>query len=323
MRTKRDIAREYASKFPNHPLRAIARLLAKDLPDLFDFETARNHLNCITGTQKGKMKVTHSKRAEPGKRPSIPPIPESVATPWEPLVLKAKRILVLSDIHVPYHDGPALQAALKYGDSYKPDLVLLNGDIVDFHAISRYQKDPRCRSLSKEIEAIRQLLSHLKARYKARIIYKLGNHEERWWHYLWGKAPELLGCDFAEMAAVVEAEKNGVEMVDGQRRIFLGYLTVLHGHELPKGMTNPVNPARGAFLRSIDITLIGHQHRTSEHTETTMNGQTITCWSTGCLCELHPEYARINRWNHGFATVDLSGDDFKVTNKRIHHGKVL
>jgi hypothetical protein len=47
------------------------------------------------------------------------------------------------------------------------------------------------------------------------------------------------------------------------------------------------------------------------------------CWSTGCLCDLTPEYARINRWNHGAAIVTVFDDgEYEVHNFRIAHGKV-
>ena len=50
----------------------------------------------------------------------------------------------------------------------------------------------------------------------------------------------------------------------------------------------------------------------------------ITTWSTGCLCDLTPEYARLNRWNHGAAHVEISnGGDFHVTNFRIREGQLL
>jgi hypothetical protein len=51
----------------------------------------------------------------------------------------------------------------------------------------------------------------------------------------------------------------------------------------------------------------------------------ITTWSLGCMCELHPPYMPLNKWNHGFAIVDLddNGTDFEVRNKRILKGKVL
>jgi hypothetical protein len=42
------------------------------------------------------------------------------------------------------------------------------------------------------------------------------------------------------------------------------------------------------------------------------------CWSTGCLCDLTPDYSRVNRWNHGFAVVEVDeAGSFNVDNLRI------
>jgi hypothetical protein len=49
-----------------------------------------------------------------------------------------------------------------------------------------------------------------------------------------------------------------------------GELPVLHGHEKGKGISSPVNQARGAFLRLLHTVLEGHGHRTSGHAESDM-----------------------------------------------------
>jgi hypothetical protein len=47
------------------------------------------------------------------------------------------------------------------------------------------------------------------------------------------------------------------------------------------------------------------------------------CWSQGCLCDLHPEYARTNKWNHGFAVIETAANrEFEVLNYRVQDGKV-
>lgn len=323
--TNASLVREIMAKFPRHGVRTIARMLVKKYPLRFDtFEKARRAVrNCSpTNCHNRPKKLTKEQYHPVAKTPDA--LPDSLAKPWLPYILNGKRILVLSDVHIPYHDKPALEAALAHGDEFEPDTILLNGDIADFYVISRWERDPESRPFADEVRIMREFLSHLRKRHpKAKIVYKMGNHEERWWSYIWRKAPELLGVDLADFASLIQAKKNRVEIVSDQRIIQVGLLSILHGHELPKGLTNPVNPARGAFLRAIDITLIGHQHRSSEHTETSMLGRTITCWSTGCLCTLHPEYMRINKHNHGFATVVSDGRDFKVNNLRIRNGKIL
>jgi hypothetical protein len=104
----------------------------------------------------------------------------------------------------------------------------------------------------------------------------------------------------------------------------LGQLPVLHGHELPRGMTNPVNFARGMFLRATNHLLCGHSHQVSQHTAVTLMDKLIVTFSTGCLCGLRPQYARVNQYAHGFATVEVyKSREFKVQNLRIINGKIF
>ncbi len=107
--------------------------------------------------------------------------------------------------------------------------------------------------------------------------------------------------------------------------IHLNNLWGIHGHEYVGGISAPVNPARGLFLKAKVSTFQGHNHQTSEHTEPTLTGKMVTTWSLGCLSELHPAYMPLNKWNHGFAEVDLdpNGEDFEFNNKRIFKGKIL
>jgi hypothetical protein len=100
-------------------------------------------------------------------------------------------------------------------------------------------------------------------------------------------------------------------------------LNLLHGHEWRGGFTSPVNPARGAYLRTRECVVIGHQHRTSEHTETTLRGTTVTCWSVGALCQMHPQYSLCNLWNPGVATLDTGRGDWRIENYRIVDGEVV
>lgn len=325
--TNAEICRKALEEFPDHPIGAIARTVYKRHPKRFrDIAAARWTVrsvapDSITNRSMKKSNVHRRPLAEVTR----PPLPETRAKAWLPVHLGSGRVLVLSDIHVPFHDPAALEAALAHGDSVKPTHVLLNGDAVDFHSISRFLSNPEERDLAAEIEAIRALLAHIRARFPmARITYKLGNHEERWWHYLWGKAPELMGCSFATFEALVDADKYGIEVVQDGRIIMAGKLPILHGHEWRGGISTPVNPARGAFLKAISCVMQGHLHRSSEHSETTLEDRLISTWSTGCLCDLRPAYARINRWNHGFAVIDIGRDgSFQVHNKRILKGAVL
>jgi hypothetical protein len=139
------------------------------------------------------------------------------------------------------------------------------------------------------------------------------------------KAGELLGIEEFEFSNIIKAREKGIEVIASNRYMKLNELNGIHGHEYIGGISAPVNVARGLYLRGKVSAFQGHNHATSEHTETDMNGKVTTTWSIGCLSELHPSYMPLNRWNHGFAYVHLdeNGKDYQFFNKRIYKGKTL
>ena len=305
------------------PTLKLARIMYNENPLVYkNVEHAREYLRAIEGKRGNKSNTKIDKKLE--HRPRNPyKLPESGETTYEPYTLKAKRVLVLSDIHIPYHSIEALTCAFDYAKHEKPDTVLLNGDTLDFFQLSRYCKEPGKRSFAHELESFKQFFQVLQDTFKANVVFKLGNHEERYNHFLWMKAGELDGVDEFKLEEIIKARANGIEVVGDKRVIKAGDLNIIHGHEFGGSVFSPVNIARGLFLRAKVSAMQGHNHQTSEHTESDMNGNIKTTWSVGCLSELHPSYLPINKWNHGFAIIDIDGENFEVRNKRIYKGKVL
>ena len=320
--TKIKLAQQYREKYGlEMPTLKLARIIYKDNPLLFpSLDSARSSLRGL----EGKMKSSgYHKRYDIPERPKNPyNLPKSDETIYEPYELQAKRLLILSDIHIPYHSIDAITCALDYAKNEKPDAILLNGDTLDFFGLSRFSKDPKKRSVAHELEAFREFMDILKKTFNAKLYFKLGNHEERYEHFLWMKAGELEGVDEFDLANIIKARAEGIEIIKDKRVMKAGGLNIIHGHEY-FGITSPVNIARGLYMKGKVSALQGHNHATSEHTETDMNGNITTTWSVGCLSELHPMYMPLNKWNHGFAIIDIDAKDFEVRNKRIHNGKIL
>jgi predicted phosphodiesterase len=247
-------------------------------------------------------------------------MPKSMAEPWTPYVMKVTGpVGILSDVHVPYHSEVAVAAAVGHLKEQNLSGLLLNGDIADFYAISRYMKDPAKRDFKGELESVRGFLGWLRQEFPGiPIVYKTGNHEDRWQHWLFQHAAEISDDRRMSLTAWLDLDRLDIELVEDQRPVMLGKLPVLHGHELPRGMAAPVNVARGAWMRTLSTCLVGHSHRTSNHAESDMWHKETACWSAGCLCDLRPEFSVINRWNHGFAvcTVHDRGA-FDVHNYRV------
>jgi len=312
---------ELCRKFPDAANLALAKRAKAERPNSFaTIETARTSIRSIRGALgKDKKKHATQPRAK-GVAGTVPKMPPSLSTAWEPFQIDAKRVGIISDVHIPYHDETAFSAAVKELKKQSPDCVLINGDFADFYQVSRHQRDPHHRRFSEELKLVISGLEWLRHEFpKARIVYKLGNHEERWDHFVWNRSPEIYDLANVRIDELVKAKQFGIEVIGDQRPIMLGELPVLHGHELGKSIFSPVNPARGAFLRTHHTVLVGHSHQTSSHADTDMWHSEKFVWSTGCLCDLVPEYAKINRWNHGFAWVDIATDgSFSVRNMRIN-----
>ncbi len=320
---KTDVVREYRSKHPDWPNLKLARVIYAKEGKLFPTqESVRSLIRAIEGKSgKGSgIIVSHEKEARPYNPYKLPPSDE---TAFEPFILNHKRILGLFDIHAPYHSISAITAVLDYAKKEKPDAILLGGDFFDFHGLSKYVKDPRKKNFAEEIRIGTDLLIVLQKALKCPIYYKLGNHCERYQHYLWTKAGELQGVEDFTLEAIIGKRVSGVEVIGDKRILKAGDLNIVHGHEFASSIISPVNIARGLYLRAKSSTLCGHHHRSSEHTEQDINGNIVTTWSVGCLSELHPQYMPINSWNHGFCLVDVSGKEFEVRNKRIWQGKIL
>lgn len=324
------ISRSYRDKYPDYPTLKLARIMYEDNKLLFkNLDSARSSLRYIEGKagQNLRNRLLDKSLVLEEPRPYNPyNLPESDENVYEPYQIKGfKRVGILSDVHVPYHNIPSLTAAIEYLKKEKVDALLLNGDTIDCHTISNFDKDPKKRNFAGELEAFAQLFEVLQKQLDCKIFFKLGNHEVRYERFLLQKAGELIGIKEFEFQNIIKARANGIEIINDKTVMKLNSLNGIHGHEYKGGISAPVNIARGLYLRGKVSAFQGHNHSTSEHTETDMNGEITTTWSIGCLCELHPSYMPLNKWNHGCAIVDLdeNGKDYEMRNKRIRNGKVL
>jgi predicted phosphodiesterase len=319
----------YLKEYPNTPTLTLARMIYKEHPDDFSsIEHVRDFLRYYRhavgkrsrkniGSDEFKRLNGDDYRGWSGFRT------ESVDFKDYHIPLVHKKTLLISDVHIPYHDQDALMVALNYAASARVDSVILNGDIIDFFQLSKFCRDPRKRNVQYEIDMLYEFFCIIQAILgEVKIFYKQGNHEQRLETYLMIKAPEIFGMEEFELPILAKFSDFGIEWIDKKRIILFEKLAILHGHEF-FGFTSAVNPARGLYLKSKKSAIVGHHHQSSEHSEPDLHGKPVGCWSIGCLSYLHPEYSPINRWNHGFAILTRDNGTFNVENRRIYKNKLL
>lgn len=330
---KQDLVREIIKEFPSAGSRMIARIATSKHPQAWtSFNAAYSCVRTVRGANGSTVrnetadKSLFQDRKHLAGNPFgwIPPVKHEFDAEWNSVQFGAGRYVVLADIHIPFHAPGSITPALAEAKAVGVDTILLNGDMADFYSLSRFEKDPTKRCFRDEVFAVRQFLAGLREEFpSARIVWKLGNHEERWEAYLWAKCPEVVGIDKFSYKSVFMTRTFDVEVIGDKRPIRLGKLNVVHGHEYSFPIANPVNPSRGLFLRAKAHAMCAHMHQSSQHSEKTVEDLVLSTWSLGCLCNLHPRYRPLNNWNHGFAFVGVSKDGrFEVQNKKVIGGKI-
>lgn len=321
---------ELLKKYPKTPILTLAKKAYSDNPLLYkDVEAARNLLRYYSGL-KGKTSRTQKKdqsllREKAYKYNPFDNIPDSYETERVPYQLPTslRNLAILSDIHFPYHNKKALKATITYLMNLPYlDGIVLNGDTLDFYQLSDFSKNPSKPNMKKELELGRWFLKSLRETFpNIPIYYKIGNHEMRLERWLAVKAPEFLDTDEFRLDILLKFGEYKIQLIDAYTVMKAGKLNIIHGHEY-RG-AGGVYPARYIYLKTKVNTICGHYHRASSYIDKNMDGEYHGAVTTGCLCEMSPDYAAYNEWVHGFALVIFNTDGtYHIENKIIKNGKI-
>jgi hypothetical protein len=134
----------------------LARIIYAQEPLLFNnVESVRRCLMAIEG--KGlKPWEKQIQKYKMENRPKNPyTLPVSYAESREPkqLAIGNNNILMISDLHIPYQINSSIELALEYGYKEGVNTIIINGDLIDFALISKFEKDMRKRSVKEEFAA--------------------------------------------------------------------------------------------------------------------------------------------------------------------------
>jgi len=329
---KRELVKGYRVKYPDMPNLKLARIIYKENPLVFNtLDSVRSQLRAIEG-KHGKNNISKNMDKSlfrSDDRPKNPyNLPESYQDERPPFKLPSScnNILLISDLHIPYHDINAITIALDYGKKNNINTIFINGDLIDNHQVSKFENDGRKRSVKQEFDATRQFLKALRTGFPEASIYWLkGNHCIRWEKFLLMKVREIWDDDYFHLEERLQLNEVNVKLLDDKTLVKAGKLSISHGHHIFKGVFSPVNPARGAWMKAKQSVIVGHLHRASHHPEVDLDGNVVSCWSTGCLCELRPNYSPlVSNSQHGFAhiliepTGNYTVKNYQIINGRIH-----
>lgn len=220
------------------------------------------------------------------------------------VISRNRRILVLADIHCPYHDIASVNKAIEDGKSRGVDTVIILGDMMDFHRISKYPNDPGTLSFQDEIRVGSQMAFSIRDSFpNAEIFYIEGNHEVRLEHYIQRNADEFRGMEELKMSNLLDLKMQDITYIQ-DAFIHCGDMSFLHGHEL-RGVGG-VNPSRKLFAKMKKSAICGHLHRPESFYTRDGAGKLLQCHVLGHLGDPSPNYHPRNDWQHGYGIVEVT-----------------
>lgn len=200
----------------------------------------------------------------------------------------------------PLHDLKALGCALEFIKDFKPDHIILGGDILDCGVISHHNHGKPgavegLRLLADAKELRETLIQPLEGMKTKSLTYITGNHED-WLNDLSDKIPGLE--EMLDLKKVIGLNNKWKVVPQGEAHK-LDKLIFIHGDQI-KGGENAAKLATTAYEANVRF---GHYHTYQVYTKTSAiesNGHTGI--AVPCLCRKGPKYGggAPNKWVQGF-----------------------
>lgn len=237
-------------------------------------------------------------------------------TPATRREIGVERAVVMGDFHVPFHDEKAVSVALALVEDIEPEVIYLNGDVMDFYAVSRFDKNPRrALELQDEIDQTFDILSRVRAAApQARIVYIRGNHEARLTTYLNAHAPELSGLRALDIRSLLSLDALNIEWVEGKGKEAFAYYGVIKVGHFDRVSQNAGYTAKLLIDRHACSLVQGHTHRLAAVYRTYPDGTTVVGCEGGTLALTDPEYVSGPDWCAGLVVItkERDGNRFHV-----------
>lgn len=244
----------------------------------------------------------------------------------------SKRIVVISDTQLPYHDRKAVKALIRFIGDYKPDEVIHIGDVMDFPQPSRWTKGTAGEfegSVFADCEqAKRTFLEPLRKVFDGPIGVHEGNHDERPRTYLAKYAPALAESGAFNIDKLLDFEQFGITLLPEFNRIAPGWITT-HGHRGQIALSRIAgNTALNAAVKFSTSVVMGHTHRMGVLSNTRGFAGSITSQVTGMevghlMNQKLAQYLKggTGNWQLGFGLLTVDGSHVKPELVPISRGR--
>lgn len=226
---------------------------------------------------------------------------------------------VISDCHIPHHDQKACDVMKGILSVVNPDILIINGDLVDFAQISSFDRQPgEILTLQEDLTKAKKWLKELRQSVPhAEIIYLLGNHEDRLQRYL-NKHPEIHGLDCLKIENLLDLAVINCQLIPKNEYKWHDWL-ITHGDVV---RANAGATAQALITKYGMNGVCGHVHRLALVQKTNFS-RTLTWIEGGCLSRLDPQYMKVADWQQGCTILRCIDGQVYPELVRINDGKAF
>jgi predicted phosphodiesterase len=229
-----------------------------------------------------------------------------------------KKIVVISDLQVPYHDERAVRNVASFIKRFKPDQVITIGDEIDLPQISRWTEGTPGwfeQSLGADRDATVEILWNLQVTDMIR-----SNHTDRLYNVIMKKIPAFLALPELKFEKFMKLDELGIKFHRKPLEFAPDWIAI-HGDE---GSVKPTPglTALDAARKHGKSVVCGHTHRAGQSAFTEASGGVLGRVLRGVEVGNLMQFSKAGymkgtgNWQQAFAVFYV--DKKAVTNTIVH-----
>lgn len=225
-----------------------------------------------------------------------------------------RKIVVVSDLQVPYEDVKATKNVAQFIKRFKPDEVITIGDEIDFNTISKWSRglsEEHEPTIGKDRDRCVDLLWEL-TRHVPKASMVRSNHTDRLFNSIATRLPALLGAPELRYENFMKLDELGIDFYRKPYAIEGTNWIAIHGDEQGTTPNAGASALRAARLHGKSV-VQGHTHRLGISTFTESSGYKMgrTLWGMEVGNLMRFSAAKYTKgtanWTQGFGILRVEG----------------
>ena len=220
-----------------------------------------------------------------------------------------KRILIISDLQIPYHDPKLVTNLIGFVKRYKPDQIVSIGDEIDLPSVSRWERGTigeYAGTIGRDRDMTVKILEQLRVTDVVR-----SNHTDRLFNYIANQAPGLMGIPELQLENFLRLPELGITYHKKPMPIAPNWIAV-HGDHGRISQIAGQTALKQALQHGKSV-VCGHTHRLGLTHATEASGGVIGRILTGLEVGNSMQFSKASythgsaNWQQGFGLLYVDG----------------